>query len=229
MQRVLCPRHEERTPSCVVYEDHAFCYGGCGLIPLSELGRAGVPPVSSARPPSDIKSELARIRSLPTARVRGVVLPVDADSYYLLWPGDTYYKRRKFLPGDGPKYVCPRGHKKPLYVPHEPKGADTLFVVEGELNALSLVEIGVDVAVCSPGGVGDFRESLLKDEWEFFGRYDKFHLVLDKDKPGLDAAKRFKQLLLSRGKWNVAIHLMERDCNELLQAGTLREEVERWK
>jgi DNA primase len=34
---VHCPFHDDSTPSLALYPDHAFCFGGCGWIPLEEL------------------------------------------------------------------------------------------------------------------------------------------------------------------------------------------------
>jgi hypothetical protein len=145
VERIICPFHkgqngkDERTPSLVVYEDGYKCYS-CGANgPLSKLS---LPPgfvPTALRPPENLNASLKRIVSLPLAPVRGLNLPVDGDSYYIVWPGDNYYKRRKFLSNDGPKYLCPVGHKKPLFVPYEKQGG-MLAIVEGEINALSLAQ-----------------------------------------------------------------------------------------
>jgi hypothetical protein len=34
---VQCPFHDDSTPSLALYHDHAFCFGGCGLVPLEWL------------------------------------------------------------------------------------------------------------------------------------------------------------------------------------------------
>lgn len=225
MQRYHCPRHEESTPSVVVYEDCAYCFGGCGRIELSELGphvRAAAKP-----PPEDIASTLARISSLPLASVRGLSLPVDGDSYYLVWPDGTYYKRRQFFPEQGtPKYRCPRGHAKPLFIAKDEPKATLLTLVEGELNALSLAAVAIEGSIASPGGVGDFGERLEKHA-AFILRHKKFRLVLDADSPGLEAAIATKKALL-RHSCYVEIVLMVEDANDLLQKGVLKDETDKW-
>jgi hypothetical protein len=225
VQRVHCPRHEERTPSVVIYPDHGWCFGGCGRIPLDELEAEGIKPAAKL-PPEDLEAMLGYINGLPLADVRGLRLPVDSTSYYIVWPGGTYYKRRQFIPGDGPKYRCPAGHAKPLFVPRQVKG-DTLAIVEGELNALSLSSIEPPYSVCSPGGVGDFTEKLIDKCHTFVLSFSKFRVILDKDKPGLDAALRMKALLLKHTP-HVDIVLMPKDCNELLVEGSLKDEAEKW-
>lgn len=218
MQRVFCPFHKEKTPSVVIYESHGYCFGGCGVIPLSELGN--VRPAAAA-PPTDLKSELERIRLLPKSSVRGLHLPVDGDSYYIVWPEENYYKRRKFFPGEGPKYLCPRGHKKPLFVAHNPKGATQVAVIEGELNSLSLATLNPKFAICSPGGVGNFNEKELNNL-----HFDRYLLILDKDKAGLEAAIKAREILVKRTPY-VEIVLMEKDLNQLLQDGQLQDEAKK--
>lgn len=217
----------------VVYNEWAHCYG-CGYrIKTSDLGGVlgrggfGLLSSSSVRPPADIKSELERIKALPLAPVRGLSLPVDGDSYYIVWPCSTYYKRRKFLPGSGPKYINPRGHAKPLFIPRQTKGCKSLAVVEGELNALSLAAIQPPFDVCSPGSCVDFSEKLLEQNSKFFSGYTRFRLILDKDLPGLNAVIKFKGLLLQHTPY-VEVILMKRDCNEMLIDGSLKEECKRW-
>lgn len=34
---VRCPYHDDSTPSLALYGDHAYCFGGCGLVPLEWL------------------------------------------------------------------------------------------------------------------------------------------------------------------------------------------------
>jgi hypothetical protein len=218
MQRVFCPRHQERTPSVVIYESHGYCFGGCGIIPLSELG--DVAPAAPVRP-TDLKSELERIRLLPTGSVRGLVLPIDSDSFYIVWPEGNYYKRRKFFPGEGPKYLCPRGHTKPLFIAHNPKAATQVAVIEGEINAMSLATLNPKFAICSPGGVNQFNKKDLNSL-----HFNKFILILDKDRAGLEAALKAREILIKRTPY-VEIVLMEKDLNQLLQDGQLQDEAKR--
>lgn len=211
MQRVFCPRHKEKTPSVVVYEQFGYCFGGCGVIPLSELG--DVRPTVAA-PPTDLKSELERIRLLPTGSVRGLVLPIDGDSFYIVWPEGNYYKRRKFFPGDGPKYLCPRGHQKPLFVARKDVSKDNLVIVEGELEALTLATIKGNYDIVSPGGVGNFKEG----PWLNFAlTYKRFCIIVDRDRPGLDAAIRLKKALLEISPYvSVLLKDKQGDLNDLL-------------
>lgn len=213
----------------VIYEDHAHCFG-CGYrVSLSALGRMDIMP-AKPKPPENLEETLAYIATLPLTDIRGLKLPADSEGYYLVWPDGKYYKKRRYFADDGRKYHCPRGHKKPLYVPWAPKGATTTVLVEGELNALSLAQLQPPrAAVASPGGVGDFGEKVLDmcNTRHLTSQY--WVLILDKDGPGLDAAIRMKGLLMQRFQTPyVAVKLLERDANELLVSGTLQAEAKSW-
>ena len=81
MQRILCLKHDEQTPSCVVYPTHAYCYAGCGRISLEEIDPSVQP---RPRPdPEDISATLQRINLLPLVPIRGLMLPADSDSYFI--------------------------------------------------------------------------------------------------------------------------------------------------
>lgn len=204
-----------------VYLDYAHCFA-CGYrVSTATLGSRGIslPEGPSRASPVDLQADLERIKSLPLARVRGLDLPVDSDSYYILFPGSSYYKRRKFFPGDGPKYLCPKGHAKPLFIAHDPKGADKVAIIEGEANALSLATLKPSFAICSPGGVGSFNEKELNDL-----HFSKYLLILDRDKAGLAAAIKAREFLVKRSPY-VEIVLMEEDLNDLLQSGRLEDEA----
>lgn len=224
MPKIICPFHEDTNPSCEIYEDGYHCFVCDASGPLSALGPEfrdiKAPP---KLPPTDLPSELARIKLLPFAPVRGLQLPVDTNSYYVLWPGDTYFKRRLFFPGEGPKYLCPRGHAKPPFWAHHDSKNSSLAVVEGELNALSLERVLSGWDILSPGGVGDFNEKLLP----MLRGYKRFVLILDKDKPGLDAGKRMKEMLV-RMTPHVDLFLVAPDLNDQLVNGTLEKEVKSW-
>lgn len=222
VQRILCPWHEEDTPSCVVYADHVKCFG-CGRSgSLSECGIVG-PLQSAPRPPqTDLPSELARIEAMPRAVVRGLELPTDGDSYYIVWPCRSFFKRRKFFPGDGPKYIGPRGHKKAPFWARRSE-ACALAIVEGELNALSVAALSPAFDVMSPGSATDFSEKLLSQ----VQGYKKFLVLVDKDKAGVEAAKRLAPLLLKLTPY-VLVDLMKPDANDLLVAGKLAEKIQGW-
>lgn len=228
--RIICvnPEHVEKTPSMVIYEDHVHCHA-CGYhITLDKLNRPDiVSPVR--RPPEDLKSSLERIKALPCAPVRGLSLPTDGKHYYIVFPSGDYYKRRKFIDdGEGPKYRCPAGHRKPLYIPRLVPKVQALAIVEGEINALSLASLEPAFSVCSPGGAADFFGVNFDKNSRFFLTHSAFLIIVDKDQAGVEAAIKIKERLL-RHTPRVFIHAMAEDCNELLMRGRLGERVKGWE
>lgn len=219
-ERIVCPFHEERTPSCVIYHDSYRCYG-CGAHgPLSDLGRE--PSAVYVKPEKeDLEKTIAYISSLPLCPIRGLSLPVDNGGYYIVWPGGAYYKKRNAF--SEPKYLCPKGHSKPLFVPHKVHGK-RLAIVEGEINALSLSTINPDYTVCSPGGVGSFTGKDYEKYCNFYLQYNSYIVIVDKDGVGVDAAIKLQRNLLKHS-YDVTIVAVEEDCNEMLCHGRLKERM----
>ena len=214
LRRVLCPRHKEETPSCVVYAEHAFCFGCQQSIPLSEVGLSPEDAPEAAEP-ENIQDKIDEITKLPIANIRGFPLHTDGDGYYLVWPNYVYYKYRRF--GEGPKYIGPKGHTPPVFEAGFRYTGGTCFVVEGEFNALSITKVAPNFRVLSPGGAGQFYSSktgrelltMLKD-------YDRIIIVADNDAAGAKAAIELKAKCLAQGKWKTSIHLWDIDANDLL-------------
>lgn len=219
IERILCPFHKEDTPSLVVYDNGFKCFG-CGRAGrLSELGRKdAINGVTPRHPPEDINKTLDYVFSLPKENIRGLILHCDNDNYYIVWPQNfPYYKRRsKGKVADGAKYLCPRGHEKPLFMLVEKKHTkQRLIVVEGEINALSVALACPDVPVASPGGTNEFFSKKTEKYLQVFKQYENILIMVDKDSPGIKAAVELKVRLLQYTPY-VATLLMEKDANEIL-------------
>jgi hypothetical protein len=215
-KRIICvnPEHEEKTPSMIIYEEYAHCFG-CGYrVPLSKLG-IEVEKEAKPREKEDVERTLAYIAALPVKTVRGLSLPCDDKYYYIVFPGCNYYKKRAF-DSSGSRYLCPSGHAKPLYVPYKTTG-DTLAIVEGELNALSLAQITPLYSICSPGGTSEFGGKSFDKYVSFYlTSYKKFVIVTDRDRAGTLAAIEIKAKLIKYTPY-VKVILQEPDYNEILQ------------
>lgn len=211
-QRILCPNHKESTPSFVIYPNGwGHCYG-CGF---RKKVTDGIEEGSKQEEyKEDLEEACAYISSLPSQAHRGLLFRTDNQGFYIVWPnGDLYYKKRITLQDHpGGKYRCPIGHRKPLF--RARCGEKSLYIVEGEINALSL-SLATNSAVVSPGGVGDF---LREDYLTYYTGYENIEILVDADPPGVKAAIGLKARLVQHTP-DVLIKLMKEDCNELLQRG----------
>lgn len=207
-RRVLCPFHKERTPSVVVYDDKYYCFG-CGKHgPITELGFT-IGDIRRVKP-ANIPQDMAYIDRLPTGLIRGLMLPHDETHYYVVWPERDYYKKRSKLQTSS-KYLCPPGHRKPLFVAQTHMSSN-LFIIEGELNALSAAAAKPPATIVSPGSCVEFTS---KKYQEYYEKFSRIWVFADADRPGVEAAKELKNMLLSFTP-HVTLALMEQDFNDIL-------------
>jgi hypothetical protein len=210
-KRSLCPNpaHQEKTPSFVHYDTYGHCFG-CGYrAPLTDKDRQHE---ETTQPPIDIDAELTRISNLPKMAFRGLVLPVDGAFAYITYPGSRYFIARSLLSDGGRKYICPPGYRRPTLRARVVE-SDTLAVVEGELNALSLAQAEPPFNVCSPGAASNF---FLDRDMKYFLTYKRFLLYTDYDRAGFNAAVAMKAQLLNYTPY-VEIFLMKKDFNDILK------------
>jgi hypothetical protein len=221
---ILCPWHEESTPSLAIYHDGYKCYG-CGKYgPLSDLGMEGadIPP---PKPAENLVEKFDYIRSLPGVEVRGFSFPADDEAFYICWPDESYYKARLFNPRKG-KYLNPSGHKQPmLFVRHE--GNRELVVVEGELNALSVAKACPEVDVWCPGSASNFKSTKWSRYLNFLLQYSRILVVADRDAAGAEACIEIMSQLQGKVQ-EIKAHLMSPDANDVLTgcgSGILRTQI----
>ncbi len=102
-----------------------------------------------------------------------------------------FIRYRPLAPGYvGPKYLSPPDEKAHLFAVRSLDN-DTVYVAEGEIDAMTLWQIGLK-AVAVPGA------QTFKPVWRHLFRQPhvaKAVLVLDPDKAGMTAAKRLYELL----------------------------------
>jgi hypothetical protein len=214
MPKVHCPRHEDQFPSCEVYETSAYCFAGCGSIPLEELKLDSKVEIKE-KYRENLKERREYIDKLPRQEVRGFTFPADEMGYYITWPDSDYYKCRLWNPPEkAAKYKNPSGHPQPPFRAQRGRGT-TLILVEGEINALSVGKAFPEHDVISPGSASDFMAKKLdKDLWEF-SQYAKVVIVVDRDAPGTAAAIHLKSKLMQKVPY-VNIVLMQEDANQIL-------------
>lgn len=220
-KRIICPFHQESTPSCILYEKSFKCFA-CGAYgPLEALGIAvDKDTLVDTKPVEDVSASVEYIESLPKEFIRGLNLHADKSNYYILWPNAKYYKSRsKAIDDGGKKYKCPYGVSKPPFMIRSATKFSwykrSLVIVEGELNALSLSEAFPYVDIMSPGGAGDFTSSATKKLLPQLQEYNRILIIADNDPAGAEAAIGLTGFLRSSGIKTKA-KLMDRDANEVL-------------
>lgn len=179
---IRCPKHEDSTPSLTIYANGGWCHGGCGLIALDKLGIKPEDVKQEERYVEDIEQSIQRIKTLPTRGYRGFCLYADSGGVYVLWPNMVYYKYRRF--SGNPKYIGPAGHSPPPFWVRQ-ETSDTLLIVEGEFEAMSVALAMPEFDVMSPGSASNFGSKSLLTHLK---PYAKLILMVDNDKAGIEAA-----------------------------------------
>jgi len=205
---INCPLHSDQHASMKIYGPVAYCFVCCMSIPTAELNLP-----SSITPQTkqieDVGAMMEYIKTLPTAHIRGLELPYDESGYFVVWPNGRFFKKRKNY--GSTRYLAPAGHKVPLYIC--PGDSRNLLVVEGELNAQSLYNViwEHDYKIVSPGSAGEFLKHI-----DFYLKYDKITLILDRDAAGVVHGTHIKDILLKHRR-NASLVLVKTDFNDKLQ------------
>jgi hypothetical protein len=232
IRKIRCIWHKEDTASLTVYPDgKIYCFGCRKAGTAKDLGEELPVGEAYVKPKEDIRQKIAYINELPKRAIRGFNLPVDNLFYYLVWPDSNYYKARVIESSGSDKYRSPTGHRKPLYFPQQ-TDSDTLIIIEGEFNALSLANSSLPYNVCSPGPAGDFYSLLGQSYLTSYTKYKTILLIVDRDPAGVIGAINLKAALLKHTP-NVTISLWDReqDANDIYQGTNgqqrLREKIEK--
>ncbi len=199
MPKVLCPYHADTAPSMEVYPDRLYCFVCRASVSHEAYAKASgqrvvAEPVERVK--EDLQASMAYIKALPKMRIRGLDLPADSHSYFIVWPEGNYYHRRFFdTEAERGKYKCPAGWPKPLFIASPGIKGRTLLIVEGEINALSIRAAVPDIAVCSPGGAGDFASANGLKSLPYYLSFQRQVLVADEDAAGAMACIELGQHL----------------------------------
>jgi hypothetical protein len=224
MPKIICRWHKDTAPSMNLYKDHGFCFV-CGKYAMAdELKDIQFTGEERELEPEDLDAAFCYINRLPSVELRGLRFPADDHGFYVVWPDRTYYKKR--LNGGKARYIGAAGHQKPPFWARR-SGSQTLIIVEGEINALSVAEACPELDVMSPGGAGDFSAKRAKLFLRSILHYSILIVIADADKAGALACIELMGLLSGSGK-QIKHHLMQPDANEvLIEHGkeTLRQEI----
>ena len=210
-RRILCRFHEDRTPSMYLYPDGGYCFVCQKRATLEELALPGGAPVEEQEP-EDLAPALEYIDSLPLKPWRGLQVPMDGDSAYLVWPDRTYFKRR-LLNNEKVRYLGPTGHSAPWFWVKDYGHA--LVVIEGEINALSVHTACPHLAVASPGASSKFSRKSAQNSLTKVCNFDTVLIVADADAAGAKAVIDLYGEIAGRVP-TVRTLLMPTDANDLL-------------
>lgn len=212
--KVNCPVHNDRTPSMEVYPDGGYCFSCGAYVPMEELGLEKEVQTKK-KEKENVEETFDYISGLPLLEQRGLLLRSDAQGYYVVWPERNYYKYRRYSVSDGaPRYVGPKGHRAPLFWIRSAQQSDTIIIVEGELNALSLGLAFPNAAfdIASPGSATELSRHLSS-----YLAFTEIIIFVDDDIPGLANGLVLKDELIKRGK-TVVLVTLEKDFNDILQS-----------
>lgn len=207
-KKILCPYHQDNTPSLHIYGEWAHCYVCQAHCLTSELNLPEYLAPTIRPEPTNVKERLKYIQGLPTKMIRGLQLPYDNSGYYVVYPVSEYYKRRNW---EGKtRYIGPSGVKAPLYVC--PGTASHLIICEGELNALSLYQaLWGDYKIVSPGSASEMMRHIKS-----YLLYNKITIIADWDAAGAVHAGALRDHLLKARK-TCRLILMTDDFNSILE------------
>lgn len=148
------------------------------------------------------------------AACNGVVIP---------YPGKPYYITRIIGADGNGKYQKPKGLTEPLFMTGNPETG--LFVCEGQLDALSLLQAGADAVAAIGGGGARKLENL--------DGVKRAAIIIDRDEAGEKTGERIKKVLHDQGITSITAKTPDgyKDSNDLLKAdaGKLSELVAGWK
>ena len=135
------------------------------------------------------------------AACNGVVIP---------YPGKPYYITRIIGADGNGKYQKPKGLTEPLFMTGNPETG--LFVCEGQLDALSLLQAGADAVAAIGGGGARKLENL--------DGVKRAAIIIDRDEAGEKTGERIKEVLHDQGITGITAKTPDgyKDSNDLLKA-----------
>lgn len=139
----------------------------------------------------------------------------------------TLIKYLKLERSNGKKVIRVSSNSKPCLFGWQsvPKDARSLVLVEGEIDAMTLDQYGLGMAILSlpfGGGTGA-KHQWLEHEFDNIAVFDEIYLCLDNDKEGQAATHELIERL-GRHRCRI-VQLPGKDANECLQVGMSTEDI----
>lgn len=99
--------------------------------------------------------------------------------------------------------------------------SETLYITEGEIDAISLYQYGIKDVVSIHGGAKN--DKWIAEEWDWLTRFKAIYLIMDDDEAGHEAESAFSKRL---GLWRCRmVKLPLNDANECLCKGVPAETI----
>lgn len=100
-----------------------------------------------------------------------------------------------------------------------PNNVREVVIVEGEIDAMSMFQLGAPALSVPFGGGGGAKQQWIEHEFQHMERFDVIYLALDADGPGQEATALIAERLGRERCRSVTIPPPHKDGNDLLRAG----------
>ena len=128
---------------------------------------------------------------------------------------------KKYRSGDK-KFTQSSGTKNIFYGINDIIDCKEIYIVEGEIDKLSLMEIGIDNCISVPNGAND-NDDVWANSEDYLKGVETFYIATDKDEKGNIVAEKIAQRL---GRWRCRRIIFEgKDANEDLVSGVLEQSL----
>jgi hypothetical protein len=192
-----------------IYENTAHCFVCGAHCPVEDVLSGVELKKYNKQHKYSFEETMEYISCLPVKEVRGLMLPVNTTGFYVVWPDKSYYKKRLYIGKN--RYIGPPGMKPPLLKLGPQKAKSMLWVIEGELNALSFNQCYPNEDVVSPGSATELLRHI-----EFYLTFPYISVIVDKDDAGVAHGVILRDELAARGKLCNLI-AVKKDFNDVLQ------------
>lgn len=120
--------------------------------------------------------------------------------------------------GKGKDFLMQKGAELIFYNLDAMKGEDTVVIVEGEIDCMSLHEAGIynTISVPNGAGVGNLKLEYLDNCWQYFETVKKVILMVDNDEPGKRLREELARRLGYEKCWQVDYLPGCKDANDVL-------------
>jgi len=158
----------------------------------------------------------------------GIGYETETESIVIPYKGKNYRIKRSVK---GKEYRKPKGVEEPLYEAGDSQ-SKLIYAVEGQLDAMSLIQAGVEYAIAT-GGSGISKVATTLQAQEVVPQVHRAVIVADNDEAGAKTATRLETELRKIGITVLQAKLPSefKDVNEVLQKDEqmLKKLVEEWK